>query len=245
MDKLSSLPSLIRGGDQPMRDLQPCGLHQDQNALRNAAANFWKANHTQQATLCLNIALHKLIQHLEILADDASTLKTIAKAIQQNQTRENQPCVTPPNGQQVCITPMPAILTNPLSSLQQYHDDDQALQHLNQSNCDESAPGVCDSEHIETSLVIAARRQWWNTSREAIRQLRARGVTISDETRRSLTTLRDESESLLAQLRQTRMDEATIRCAVMWAQGENDVHLNVKFAQRLDAPVWTTTSTLL
>lgn len=33
------------------------------------------------------------------------------------------------------------------------------------------------------------------------------------------------------------MDEATIHCAVMWAQGARSVHLNIKFAARLDAPV--------
>ena len=120
-------------------------------------------------------------------------------------------------------------------------------------------------------------------------ELRKQNAPPSSETRRALTELRDEAGSLLALLRQTKMDEATISCAIMWAQvighppcrellsllstalsspllsattlvhaasrpppgpfsrvpaappsfaqGERTLHLNVKFAGRLDAPV--------
>ena len=88
-------------------------------------------------------------------------------------------------------------------------------------------------------------------------------MAIGSEARRAVTELRDEATAVLNLMRQTKMDEAVISCAVMWAQRESQVratpaaaptptrsrpersrgrraqvHLSVKFAgQRDDAPV--------
>ena len=67
--------------------------------------------------------------------------------------------------------------------------------------------------------------------------LRSQNVPPGAEAKRAVTELRDGASSVLVLMRQTKMDEATINCAVMWAQGVNSIHLNVKFAGRLDAPV--------
>ena len=100
-----------------------------------------------------------------------------------------------------------------------------------------SSATASSSSFYDTYIVQAARRLWWAAAKRAVDELRNQNVPPSSETRRALTELRDESGSLLALMRQTKLDEATISCAVMWAQGERSIHLNVKFAGRLDAPV--------
>jgi flagellar biosynthesis GTPase FlhF len=100
-----------------------------------------------------------------------------------------------------------------------------------------SSATASSSSFYDTYIVQAARRLWWTAAKRAVDELRNQNVPPSSETRRALTELRDESGSLLALMRQTKLDEATISCAVMWAQGERSIHLNVKFAGRLDAPV--------
>ena len=77
----------------------------------------------------------------------------------------------------------------------------------------------------------------WTAAKKAVDMMRALNTPPGAETRRSVTELRDGAGAVLALMRQTKMDEATISCAVMWAQGLYSVHLNVKFAGRLDAPV--------
>ena len=61
-------------------------------------------------------------------------------------------------------------------------------------------------------------------------------TAVTSEARRVVTELR-EAGAVLNLMRQTKMDEATIHCAIFWAQGCPTIHLNVKFAGRLDAPV--------
>jgi len=95
----------------------------------------------------------------------------------------------------------------------------------------------CSTQTYEACVLDAAQRHWWAAARGFVNLLRSANVAVSSETRFALTQLRDESASVLSLLRQTRMDEATIRCAVLWAQGTTGVHLSVKFASRLDAPV--------
>ena len=115
---------------------------------------------------------------------------------------------------------------------------------------------------MEDGIVHAAHRHWWSAARGAVNHLRASNVAIGLEARRAVTELRDEATAVLNLMRQTKMDEAVISCAVMWAQGESSVratpaaarprhpqcpeltrrrraqiHLSVKFAGRLDAPV--------
>ena len=90
---------------------------------------------------------------------------------------------------------------------------------------------------LEEAVQYSAYRHWWAAARGALDVLRTRNVAIGSEVRQAVTTLRDEAGSVLNLMRQTKMDEATINCAVMWAQGESSVNLLIKFAARLDAPV--------
>jgi len=92
-------------------------------------------------------------------------------------------------------------------------------------------------DQLEAALVFASQRHWWSAARGIVDVLRRSNFQVSSEVRRALTDLRDESGAVLALMRQTAMDEALIHCATMWAQGDLSVHLNVKFALRLDAPV--------
>ncbi|KAL3892674.1 MAG: hypothetical protein SGPRY_014899 [Prymnesium sp.] len=116
---------------------------------------------------------------------------------------------------------------------------------------------VAMSAHaLDGAIAHSARRGWWRSARAAVDLLRKANASPLSETRRLVTHLRDEAGAVLNLMRQTKMDEATIHCACMWAQGaacnESEsasladesrvaglysVHINVKFASRLDAPV--------
>lgn len=98
-------------------------------------------------------------------------------------------------------------------------------------------PAPVEPARLDSFIVESSQRHWWAAAKGAVDGLRAQNVPAAAETRSALTQIRDEAGSLLALMRQTKMDEATISCAVLWAQGESSVHLNVKFASRLDAPV--------
>ena len=79
------------------------------------------------------------------------------------------------------------------------------------------------AEAVEDGIVHAAHRHWWSAARGAVNHLRASNVAIGSEARRAVTELRDEATAVLNLMRQTKMDEAVISCAVMWAQGESSV----------------------
>jgi len=118
------------------------------------------------------------------------------------------------------------------------------VQRIERGECSESgAPSggmQCETSRLdlEAGLVVAARRHWWEAAKGVVAVLRGiEPFQISSDGRRALTEIRDGAGGVLALLRQTKMDESVISCAVMWAQGERAVHLNVKFAARLDAPV--------
>ena len=97
-------------------------------------------------------------------------------------------------------------------------------------------PAPVEPSRLDSFIVESSQRRWWAAARRAVNDLRAQNAPAKLG-QRALTEIRDEAGDLLVLIRQTKMDEATINCAVMWAQGESMVHLNVKFASRLDAPV--------
>jgi len=211
--------------------------------LRARAAELFAAGADTDADACLGRALGVVTSQLEALAAEAQALRTYRDARRQHSSDVGGGCVVDAAGATVCLSPVSAIETPPVIT-----GTDVALPG-SVGDCSSGAAAVTlmqrvqrgehtlDGPALETGLVLAAHRHWWAAARATVDVLRGNSLTVSDDTRRSLTTLRDESASVLALLRQTRMDESTINCATLWAQGELSVHLNVKFALRLDAPV--------
>lgn len=226
-----------------------CNQNTSYHDLKYHALHHTKARQHQLAHECLYLALHKVTDHLDALADEAKLLKLHAAAAKSAADADAahvvdaSGCLVDASGETLCLDTSErsarALAAAP-PSLLGATDDSSAAAALSRayasSACEPQQP-ACDAAPIEEALVSSAQSHWWEAARGAINLLRARGVTVSDETRRALTSLHTESGSLVALLRQTRLDEATIKCAVMWAQGARSVHLNVKFAQRLDAPV--------
>lgn len=223
--------------------------------LRARADSLFREGSDAAADTCLAQALAQITSQLEALAAEAEALRAYRDARRQYPDAAAGPagCMVAADGSSVCLTRTDEEISTagedaavselsiaPVGALpqrvEQCVSEGEALallQRQDRGECD----GCTSPSALESALVHAAHRHWWEAARGAVDRLRGQNLQVSHETRRSLTLLRDEAGSVLTLLRQTRMDEATIHCAVMWAQGENSVHLNVKFASRLDAPV--------
>jgi len=144
------------------------------------------------------------------------------------------------SGASVCLPGLsiaaPAAVTMP-STAAECGSEEAALALLQRHEGTAVSEGSTESAALDTYITQSAQRLWWTAAKRAVDVLRAGNVPPSSEARRTVTEVRDSAGAVLALMRQTKLDEATISCAVMWAQGELSIHLNVKFASRLDAPV--------
>ena len=218
--------------------------------MRAAAAAHFAAGDPEAGDACVGDALRRVTSQLEALAAEAEALRAYRAARLAAPTAGTDPagCIVDAVGAVVCLTRDGADAAAAPSAADA-SDEASASAPATVSACTSGAEAAAllgqvergerqlDAPALEAALVHAAHRHWWAAARTAVDALRASNAQVGDATRRSLTELRDESASVLALLRQTRMDEATISCAVMWAQGDLSVHLNVKFAARLDSPV--------
>ena len=180
-----------------------------------------------------------LTSQLEALAAEAEALRSYRDA-RRLQPAVTSSCVLDAQGVSICLegAEAPAASTAvatrmPGSPLECSSEGEMQalLQRVERGELDTS------SALLEEAVQYSANRHWWVAARAALDVLRTRNVAIGSEVRQAVTTLRDEAGSVLTLMRQTKMDEATINCAVMWAQGESSVNLLIKFAGRLDAPV--------
>ena len=72
---------------------------------------------------------------------------------------------------------------------------------------------------LKNVLLRSVQCNWWSVGRLAVDMLRRRGLPLGPSARKAVTEVHDGAGEVLALMRQTRMDEATIHCACMWAQG--------------------------
>ena len=225
-----------------------CDATGDAKALRERAAQLFAAGDLAAADACLAAALASLTSHLESLATEAQGMRSFREA------RQRLPAVAPgahgcivdANGASVCLPELSSLSPRAEEqprSVEECASEEAALTLLSAqydaSKQLESAAPADDAAaaSLDAAIVLTAQRHWWSAAKRALDVLRDQNVPPSAEARRVVTELRDGAGSLLALMRQTKMDEATISCAVMWAQGTRSIHLNVKFASRLDAPV--------
>ena len=211
-------------------------------ALRNHAATLYVSGDYEAADACVSAALIRLTSDLELLAAQAKALRTFRDA------RRAVPalaptasgCVVDVSGASVCLPGLsiaaPAAVTMP-STAAECGSEEAALALLQRHEGTAVSEGSTESAALDTYITQSAQRLWWTAAKRAVDVLRAGNVPPSSEARRTVTEVRDSAGAVLALMRQTKLDEATISCAVMWAQGELSIHLNVKFASRLDAPV--------
>ena len=236
----SAAPGCDAGGDA------------DTIALRNRAAELYEAGDYVVADACISAALVKATEVLEILATQAKALKDFREARLRAPTvaPNGHGCVVDAIGKSICLPALasPSSTSSQPSTAAECGDETTALQVLRAQFGPDSTTEMAsnalasDSEPdaptpIDAFIVQSVQRHWWAAAKNAVDVLRAQNMPPGADTRRAVTEIRDEAGSLLALMRQTKMDEATINCAVMWAQGLYSVHLNVKFAARLDAPV--------
>ena len=206
---------------------------------RTRAAELFASGDAAGADACLSGAMALLTSQLEALAAEAEALRSYRDA-RRLQPATTSSCVLDAQGVSVCLegAEAPAAATAvatrmPDSPLECSSEGEMQalLQRVERGELDTS------SALLEEAVQYSAYRHWWVAARGALDVLRTRNVAIGSEVRQAVTTLRDEAGSVLNLMRQTKMDEATINCAVMWAQGESSVNLLIKFAARLDAPV--------
>ena len=222
---------------------QQCDATGNAAALRGRAAELYEQGDHQTADACISTALLQVTKELEVLASQAQALRAFAEA------RKRSPavvpasgCVVDASGNSVCLPDLAATSGSISPETAAECGSEATALTLLSSKFEGGAAVAAPTElqqqtPLDAFIVQSAQRHWWVAAKRAVDVLRAQNMPPHAETRRAVTELRDESGALLALMRQTKMDEATISCAVMWAQGTYSVHLNVKFASRLDAPV--------
>ena len=77
----------------------------------------------------------------------------------------------------------------------------EALALLQRHDRGECGAACSSPDALESALVSAAHRHWWEAARGAVDRLRRQNLQVGHETRRSLTLLRDEAGSVLTLLR--------------------------------------------
>jgi len=237
---------LLAKAEQPS-----CDAVGDSTVLRLRGAELYASGNWGSADACISSALVKVTEELELLATHADALRRFRdarKAAPTSAPALTGGCVVDATGASVCLPELKQAPVAPRQvpqSVEECGSEQTALallqQQLLQPPPPSDAVATTDDESAssfyDAYIMHSAQRHWWAAAKKGVDELRKQNAPPSSETRRALTELRDEAGSLLALLRQTKMDEATISCAIMWAQGERTLHLNVKFAGRLDAPV--------
>lgn len=234
--------------------------------LRQLAVSLYAEGRHNEGDVCLSTALGRITTQLEALAAEAEAIRAYRVARKASPTApfidSTTGCIVGVDGSIVCLGPAShatppvgasfaadavaasSVAAGVVSACASEAEALALVQRIERGECSDSggAPDgmQCETsrERLEEGLLVAARRHWWEAGKGLVAVLRGRAsFQISSEGRRALTEIRDGAGGVLALLRQTKLDESVISCAVMWAQGENAVYLNVKFAARLDAPV--------
>jgi len=230
---------------------------------RARAVELYAQGEEAGADACLGVALSHATTQLEALAAEAEAIRAYRAARRQHPGTSSS-CVLDAQGASLCLDGAASQLSGGVpkaSSIEECSGEAQAMELLQRVGRGEHA---MESAALEAGVAHAAQRHWWEAARTALDLLRDRNHVVGSESRNVVTVLRDEASAVLSLMRQTKMDEATISCAVMWAQGEASVHLLVtltltltltlalalsltltpaqvhllvKFAMRLDAPV--------
>ena len=206
---------------------------------KSQAADLFAAGDHVAADACLGIALAALTSELERLAVEADSLRSYRAARRlQPAVGETNGCIIDASGSAVCLSAPAASAAGSLSTeptaITDCMSEAEASAWMQRVERGEAA---LEPPAMDTAVVHAAQRHWWGAARTAVNLLRNGNIAVTSEARRVVTELRDEAGAVLTLMRQTKMDEATISCACMWAQGAYALHLNVKFASRLDSPV--------
>ena len=206
-------------------DAPACDATGDVSALKRRAAELFAGGDAAVADACLGAALAALTSQLEALAAEAESLQAYRQARRTAASAGTADgCVVDARGQSVCLQPPDGaalpVARAPPAALTHCGAESEALALLQRIERGEAAVAA---EAVEDGIVHAAHRHWWSAARGAVNHLRASNVAIGSEARRAVTELRDEATAVLNLMRQTKMDEAVISCAVMWAQGESSV----------------------
>ena len=209
-----------------------CGLTVAESRAR--AVELYAQGDEAGADACLGTAFSQATTQLEALAAEAESIRAYRDARRQHPGATSS-CVLDAQGASLCLDGAGSQLSGAVpNAIHQCSSEAQAVTLLQRVQRGEHE---MESASLEAGVAHAAQRHWWEAARSALDLLRNRNHAISSEARHVVTVLRDEASSVLSLMRQTKMDETTISCAIMWAQGEASVHLLVKFAMRLDAPV--------
>jgi flagellar biosynthesis GTPase FlhF len=239
-----------------------CDIQGGASALRQRAGELYESGDPATADACISSALLQVTGELELLASQAQALRAFRETRQELPTAlpGANGCIVAASGSTLCLpdfargSSSAAAASSSPQSAAECGNEATALTLLDtRLSVAGAAPAPSSdtqlvedgsssvaplaSAPLDAFIVQSVQRQWWDAARRAVDVLRAQNVPPGPDARRAVTEVRDQSGALLALMRQTKMDEATISCAVMWAQGIYSVHLNVKFASRLDAPV--------
>uniref|UniRef100_A0A7S2HMW9 CS domain-containing protein n=1 Tax=Haptolina brevifila TaxID=156173 RepID=A0A7S2HMW9_9EUKA len=214
----------------------------DATALRQHAASLYLSGDYEAADACVSSALIRMTEDLALLAAQAEALRNFRDARRASPTLAPSAsgCMVDANGLSVCLPGLTATAAAAValpSTAAECGSEEAALTLLQQHEGAVVSEGSAENAALDMYIMQSTQRLWWTAATRAVDVLRAGNVPPSSEARRTVTAVRDSAGAVLALMRQTKLDEATISCAVMWAQGEFSVHLNVKFASRLDAPV--------
>ena len=191
---------------------------------RARAVELYAQGEEAGADACLGAALLHATTQLEALAAEAEAIRAYRAARRQHPGTSSS-CVLDAHGASLCLDGAASQLSGGVpkaSSIEECSGEAQAMELLQRVGRGEHA---MESAALEAGVAHAAQRHWWETARTALDLLRDRNHVVGSESRNVVTVLRDEASSVLSLMRQTKMDEATISCAVMWAQGEASVHL--------------------
>ena len=217
---LLPLLAIVSAAAQPT-----CLATDDAPVLRQRAAELYTLAEHEAADACVSLALKKVTADLEVLAAQAEALRRFREARRAaSATPPSQSgCMIDAHGASVCLPELksPAADLAPKSA-EECGSEEAALALLRKH--EESDPAAsaltttATNSALDLYIIQTTQRHWWSAAKRAVDILRSQNIPAGSDARKAVTVLRDEAGSLLALMRQTRMDEATISCAVMWAQ---------------------------
>ena len=183
------------------------------------------------ADSCLARALAQITSQLEALAAEAEALRAYREARQLNPHAKpgTDGCVISADGSSICLARTSAAATAAAAAagaaataagaaspsagsigvsmgelpqrVEECVSEGEALALLQRHDRGECGAACSSPDALESALVSAAHRHWWEAARGAVDRLRRQNLQVGHETRRSLTLLRDEAGSVLTLLR--------------------------------------------
>ncbi|KNB46349.1 hypothetical protein JH06_2066 [Blastocystis sp. subtype 4] len=124
-------------------------------------------------------------------------------------------------------------------SFAECHTEEEAIDWLKEklSTNEKIDKNIISIVRLEKNVhVKAVQRSWWTVSEHIVTAAKEQEVDISSPFARSAAIIKSNLQKIQNLINSNRNDWSVISPAFQWAQGMNDINVNIKYAHKWDTP---------